>query len=377
MRIAMVGPFGFRPKKTMRARAFRIARALAKRHEVAIFMPPWHTPAEADSRYTEDGVYIRNVPLDGGIPGTTRRLLSETVAWQPTVVHCFKPKAYSGLVATWLWQRQRKRLRVVMDTDDWEGWGGWNDLDPYTPVQKHFFAWQEKWGMTHCHALTVASRALETLALGHGVRPEQLVYLPNGSGIPLSETDVERDPDPTLLLYTRFFEYDVARLVAVLLRVQQAVPALKLLLVGASLHDEHGARFERLMRQAELWALVDHVGWVEEAAVAATLGRAHAGVYLMDDTLLNRTKCPVKLADQLAVGVPVVGEAVGQLREYIQHGENGYLAPSGDVAGVADGLIRLLTDSAENQRLSKQAVVHMRGFEWEKLAALAERAYSR
>ena len=45
MRLVFVGPFGFAPKKTMRARALPLARALAARgHAVQLVMPPWETP---------------------------------------------------------------------------------------------------------------------------------------------------------------------------------------------------------------------------------------------------------------------------------------------------------------------------------------------
>ena len=145
MRIAMVGPFGLHPNKTMASRALGLARPLTQQgHTVTIFMPPWQTPDEADKQWQVDGVGIRYVPLRGGVLGTTRRLIQEVLAWQPDVVHCFKPKAYSGLVAWWLWQFHRSRLRLVVDSDDWEGWGGWNELAPYTPLQKWFFAWQEQ-----------------------------------------------------------------------------------------------------------------------------------------------------------------------------------------------------------------------------------------
>ncbi|MCA9972742.1 MAG: glycosyltransferase, partial [Anaerolineales bacterium] len=180
----MVGPFGLHPNKTMHSRALGLARALARRgHAVQLFMPPWQTPAEADRRWEEDGVALRYVPLRGGVPGITRQLLRELLAWQPDVVHSFKPKAYSGLAAWWLWQFHRGRLRLVTDTDDWEGWGGWNDLAPYSRLQKHFFAWQERWGLRRCHALPVASRALQTRAWGAGVPRACVLYVPNGAGI--------------------------------------------------------------------------------------------------------------------------------------------------------------------------------------------------
>jgi len=384
MRIAMVGPFGFHPNKTMRSRALGLARPLAARgHDVHIFMPPWQTPAEADKRWQEDGVAIRTVPLSGGTLGITGRLLREVLAWQPDVVHCFKPKAYSGLVAWWLWQFHRRRLRLVVDSDDWEGWGGWNDLAPYSTAQKQVFAWQERWGMAHCHALTVASRALETLAWGRGVPPERVVYVPNGAGIAQSGAqDDQPSPahsltrSPHLLLYSRLFEFDTGRLVAVLQGVQTAVPDLKILAVGAGLYEADAAQLRQQLAGAGLLAAVEDVGWVAEAELADTLCRADVGLYLMDDTLLNRTKCPVKLADMLALGIPVVGEAVGQVSEYVVHGQTGLLRPSGDVAGLTADLIHLLTEPEKRAQMARNGRRHYAAhFAWPRLADRLEWVY--
>jgi glycosyltransferase involved in cell wall biosynthesis len=390
MRIAMVGPFGFHPNKTMRSRALGLARPLVARgHAVQLFMPPWHTPAEADKRWQEDGVALRNVPLSGGMVGITRRLVGEVLAWQPDVVHCFKPKAYSGLVAWWLWQFHRRHIRLVVDSDDWEGRGGWNDLAPYSPAQKRFFAGQERWGLTHCHALTVASRALETLAWSHGALPARVVYLPNGAGIERfvgnseqltgngEQLTEEAATGPCLLLYSRLFEFDTGRLVAILQGVQTAVPRLKILAVGAGLYDADAAHFRHQLAEAGLLDAVEDVGWADENALPHLLRRADVGIYLMEDTLLNRAKCPVKLADMVAVGLPVVGEAVGQVVEYVVAGHSGLLRPSGDVAGLTADLIHLLTQPAERARLAANARHHYAAhFSWPHLAARLEQAYA-
>ncbi|HZD11164.1 MAG TPA: glycosyltransferase, partial [Candidatus Binatia bacterium] len=321
MRIAMVGPFGFHPKKTMRARAFRLACALVQRdHDVQLFMPPWHTPEKANTSWIEDGVQIRYVALAGGYAAITRRLIGETLSFEPDVVHCFKPKAFSGLVAWWLWRFHRRRLRLFVDSDDWEGWGGWNELESYSPLQERFFAWQEQWGMRHCHTLTVASRALETLAWAHRVEPQRLLYLPNGPGIDANappelaaqkRASLQLTQRPLLLLYSRLFEFDTQRLVNVLAQVQTELPDLAVLSVGAGLFEEDAAVFRHQLQAAGLLEAMIDIGWVPEAELPTLLGTADVGLYLMDDTLLNRTKCPVKLADMQLVGLPVVAEAVG------------------------------------------------------------------
>ncbi|MBK7180580.1 MAG: glycosyltransferase family 4 protein [Chloroflexi bacterium] len=384
MRIAMVGPFGFHPNKTMRSRALGLARPLAARgHQVQIVMPPWQTPAEADKRWQEDGVLVRNIPLSGGLPGVTRRLVREVLDWQPDVVHCFKPKAYSGLAAWWLWQFHRRDVRLVVDSDDWEGWGGWNDLAPYSAAQKHFFAWQERWGMTHCHVLTVASRALQTLAWGHGVPPDRVAYVPNGAGIrtQLAATHErgsgsDGEAPPTVLLYSRLFEFETGRLVTALRGVKTAVPTLRILAVGAGLYDADAAQFRQQLAEADLLDAVEDAGWVEEEALPALLSRADVGLYLMEDTLLNRAKCPVKLADMLALGIPVVGEAVGQVSEYVLHGQTGLLRPSGDTAGLTADLIRLLTEPEERARMAGNGRRHYaENFAWSRLADRLECVY--
>jgi glycosyltransferase involved in cell wall biosynthesis len=382
MRIAMIGPFGLHPNKTMRSRAFHLARELVARgHAVRLFMPPWQTPKEADKSWEENGVGLRYTPLRGGVLGITRRLIGETVAWQPDVAHCFKPKAYSGLAGWWLWQLRRNRLRLIVDTDDWEGWGGWNELAPYSPLQKHFFAWQEQWGMAHNHGLTVASRALETIALSQGVPPERVIYVPNGPGIRRDVGAQARREDatspPTVLVYSRLFEFDTARLVAILRGVQTAVPHLHILLVGAGLYDDDAAQFRQHLANAGLQDAVEDVGWVDEVQLPGILARADVGVYLMEDTLLNRAKCPVKLADMAALGLPVVAEAVGQVSEYVVHGRTGLLRPSGDNSGLTTDLIQLLQNPAQRAQFSAAAQAHIAAhFSWERLAKRVERLYA-
>jgi glycosyltransferase involved in cell wall biosynthesis len=393
MRIAMVGPFGLHPKQTMRSRALGLARPLVARgHAVRLIMPPWETPDEAGRTWGEDGVELRYAPLRGGPPGIARRLIGETLDWRPDVVHCFKPKAYSGLVAEWLWRFHRGHIRLVMDADDWEGAGGWNDVAPYSPLQKRFFARQERYGLTHAHAVTVASRTLESLVWGLGLPPDRVAYVPNGPGIPLREiSPAERaaarkrlglDDRPTVLVYSRLFEFNTVRLVAVLTGVRAAVPDVAVLLVGVGLREGDSARFRKQLAAAGLLNTVVDAGWVALAELPVTLAAADAGLYLMDDTLLNRAKCPVKLADMLAAGVPVAAEAVGQVSEYVGHGRTGALVETGDVAGLVAAAVGLLGETGsrgegEQGRKGDAAREDMAArFSWERLAAIVEKTYA-
>ncbi|MCA9897156.1 MAG: glycosyltransferase, partial [Anaerolineales bacterium] len=93
-------------------------------------------------------------------------------------------------------------------------------------------------------------------------------------------------------------------------------------------------------------------------------------------TLLNRTKCPVKLADMLAVGVPVVAEAVGQVGEYVVNGRSGATFPTGDIIGITQELIHILQNPERQAQLAVGAKTHIEeNFSWEQLATRLLNAY--
>ncbi len=376
MHIVFVGPFGMRPRGTMSVRALPLARALVRQgYRVTLLLPPWQNPEDAGRVEEVDGVRIENVTLPRGVPGwfharLTSTLLQRLKALRPDVVHVFKPKAYAGLVHL----LRPRRLPVVVDTDDWEGPGGWNALLPYPPLMKHFFTWQERWGLTHAAAVTVASRALETLVWALGVPSSCVAYLPNGVAWPFPPMTPDPQAPPTMLLYTRFFEFDVVRLWRIVQSVRAALPEVRLRVVGKGLFGEE----EHLLAlaRADGWDGVDYVGWSALADLPAHFAQAQVALYPFDDTLINRTKCPVKLLDLLAAGVPVVAEAVGQLTEMVRHGESGFLVSPGDEAAFADAVLRLLRDPAQARVMGACAATDVRArFDWDRLALKAAALY--
>lgn len=373
MRIAMLGPFGLNPKGTMRARALPLGRELARRgHQVCLIMPPWHTPHEPPRIWVEDGLTLRYVALSPPVAGLrhvaiTWRMVRAALAWRPDIVHCFKPKAYAGLAGWVLWKLHKLGLwsgRLVIDEDDWEGSGGWNEIEDYNPLMRRFFAWQERWGLRHAHAVTVASRACQSLVWALGVPPDQTIYLPNGAEAgasalagngPLLRRKLGLEGRPVVLLYTRFFEFDVARPLQVLALVRQALPQVRLLVVGTGLFAAQDQRFDALTAELGLQEQVLRAGWVAPELLGDYFAASDVGLHLLDDTLINRCKCSAKLVEQLSAGVPMVADAVGQNAEYITHQESGLLTPSGDVAAMAAAVIGLLQSPAERERLARNA----------------------
>lgn len=393
MRIAFVGPFALQPKRTMAVRALPLAKALVARgHEVHVWLPPWDAPQDAGKEWQDGGVHVHNVALPARLPLAwhavlTQRLVRGALGGQPDAVHCFKPKAYAGLSAWTLWQLKQLgavRARLVVDADDWEGAGGWNELQRYTAAEKRFFAWQERWGLRHNDALTIASRALQSIAWSLGVPPAQVHYLPNGALPPSTADSAEvtrlregygLGEGPVALLYTRFFEYGVERGWAIMRGVLEQWPDLRWLVVGKGFFGEEEQLME-LARSQGLAAQVTYAGWVPPEALAAHFALANAAIYPFDDTLVNRCKCAVKLIDLLGAGVAVVADGVGQNAEYIEHGVSGLLVTPGDTSAFVAAVVRLLRDVDLARQLGRGARERIREhYPWERLATIAEQAY--
>ena len=396
MRIAMIGPFGLQPKGTLSVRALPLARALVRRgHAVRLVVPPWDHPQDAGRTFRDEGVEVENVRLPAPTPGlfhvnVTRAMVKRALDFKPDVIHCFKPKAYAGLSAWWLWQLRhlgRVKVRLIVDTDDWEGAGGWNDFNGqssavggrYSWAQKRMFAWQERWGLTHNDGITVASRTLESIVWSLGVRRERVAYVPNGvpQRAASSEARTARGGQRgfTVLLYTRFVEFKVERVVEVLRRVAAQVPDAKLLVVGRGFNGEEN----QLAAQAESIGLrgsIEYAGWVAMDGLSEYFARSDLALFPFDDTLINRTKCAVKLIDLLAAGVPVIADAVGQNMEYIRHNETGVLVTGGDVEAMAQAVIDLWRSPERRAALGAAAARDVRErFDWDRLSERVERLY--
>ncbi len=390
MKVVMIGPFGMQPKGTMSARALPMAKALVARGQgVTLLIPPWDHPPDAGREWEEDGVRIVNVSLPPRLPlffhvALALRLVRRALALRPDVVHCFKPKAYSGLAHFILWWLRRLglvHLRLVVDEDDWEQ--AWNDLAPYSPAQRRVFAWQERWGLTHADGVVVASRELVRLVEELGVMPSRIFYVPNGVHLlpggghhPEAVRMLwELDDAPIILLYTRFFEFTLGRVVEVLRRVVAQEPRAKLLVVGEGLLGEE-TDLDDLLTIARLAEHVVFTSWVEPEHLPNYFAAADVAIFPYDDTLVNRAKCSAKLIDLLTAGVPVVADAVGQNVEYIVDGKSGLLVTPADHAAFARAVLLVLSDADLRSRLGAAAAHRMHEcFDWQHLVAEVEKAY--
>jgi glycosyltransferase involved in cell wall biosynthesis len=398
LRVALVAPFGLRAKGTTRARVLPLARELARRgHTVAVFIPPYDSPEDSGRCWTDESVDVRNLALPRYGSGGAAwhlwlgwRLFLAVHSWRPDVAHVFKPKGPSGLAGTLLWLARRwtvhqraaeslfvvRRPSLVVDADDWEGPGGWND-DPragYSTAQRRFFAWQERYGLTHADAWTVTSECLRRRAVGFGADPQRIVVLHNGITPGQWRTDetgqragsAGAGHAPRALLYTRFAGVRPADVAAIWLRVRERVPEAGLTVVGRGLGGEERA----LVGVPGLTVQ----GWVEPAALPALFGGAAVAIVPWADTSPNRARHSAKVLELMAAGLPIVAYAVGELP--VTLGEAGVLVRPRATDAFAEAIAALMRDPARAARLGAAALDRARThFTWERLAEAAIGVY--
>jgi glycosyltransferase involved in cell wall biosynthesis len=367
MHIAIAGNFGLTGNQTMAARALPIAEALAGQgHVVRMVLPVRRRGDGAPA--DKPGVEIRYAAGPGA--GLLTYLFQIAVLvwlcvrWRPAVVYGFKPIAHSAAVIAFFLLLRRLGMYhgiVALDTDDWEGDGGWNEKQPFPGWLKRLVSWQEKWTLRHADVVTAASLELAKLADECGAH--KVAYVPNclaqtpraasGTGEP---SRWPRDGQgPRVLVYTRFVEYRLERLVATFEAILSRIPSATFLVVGTGLNAEEET-LKRVVEQRGMSSSVAVAGqWVGDDEKPAYFGAADAALYLMDDNLLNRTKCPVKLLELTAAGVPVVADRVGQSAEYTLDGETGWLVMPGDVEAMAERAASLLTDPSRRSMMSEAA----------------------
>jgi glycosyltransferase involved in cell wall biosynthesis len=382
-RVLMLGTFGLRPKATLRARALAMAQALPPdQWTFDLVTTPWDCPEDAGKRLSEHGVpvtYTRAIqPL--AFPLVTLETVRHARGAPPDLIHLFKPNGFGDISARWL----GRRLPVVVDMDDWEGDGGWNEIGGYSWPQRRLFNWQERTWPRQAAALTVASRELERRALELGASRQRVHYVPNGltsrrfAQLARSKRQSSEvtDRPPTILLYTRFVEFKPEFVVQVLVAVRRVVPNALLHIAGGSADGEAERELRSLAQAAGVANAIDWHGWVQPDILPEITGACTVAIHPFDDNLINRAKSSVKLLELMATGIPIVTTAVGENASFIQDAVSGRLTPPGDPALMANAVVDLLLQRDGASQIGRAAQQRIEAeYLWERLACCVADAF--
>lgn len=405
-RVAMVAPFGTCKKMTVRSRMIPMATHLAQLgYNVTIFIPPWDCPESSGQERSLGGVPIVNLRVGKRMPRAFDpvlfvRLFRAVMAFQPDVIYSFKPIGYSGALSLlayslkkipWVGTRA-KPAKVLVDTDDWEGFQGWAGRASRTFLGKLLRDRQERLCLRYCDAVTVVSEALadrvaelrgdrkDVSLVRNGIRED---LWPEDRPIPQAPIELRRRLEelgnpPVLLLYTRFVEFTAERLFDIFRRVLVASPDAVLLIVGTSVDERSRLRRLELQSLANDAGVGDHIincGWVPYDDLLGVWSLATVAIYPCDATAVNRAKSSVRLLELLAAEKPVVADNVGTVRELIVNDNTGLLVEPDGSQAFAEAVVSLLADEELRLRLGSAArKLVYNAFTWSEIVKKVEQA---
>ena len=376
--VVMLGSFGVWTRGTIQSRALPLARALCGQAglRVAIVTTPWDAPAQAGVREDIDGVHIFNTRSHD--MRNALRVVKEQVqlvhSLQPSILHVLKPKASAGLAADIL-TPLNPRLSLIVDYDDWEGDGGWNDHGSYPAPLRRLFSHQETRLLRRAHGVTAASTLLEERALRQrdDEMDRSVFYLPNGLVQDWRRTLYSaarrcRDQSTArLVLYSRFAEFSTSWMIDVIQSIDRKLDrSVPLDIVGNA--DFGAGDLPRLTRIEPVFH-----GFVDRDALPELLGRATIALYPYDDNLINRSKQSVKLIELMASGCALVGSRVGETQRVA--GDAVVAVDPGNVEAFAEAVVELILNSRKSAELGIAARRRAEMFDMEILAERLHKIY--
>lgn len=159
---------------------------------------------------------------------------------------------------------------------------------------------------------------------------------------------------------------EAARLIA------DAVPRLRVLLVGTTSSGSQ-AYAAQMGRRIEELGLAGRVRVIEDCGHDQIAEVLHAtDVYVQPSHVEG---LGMAVLEAMACGVPVVASDTDGLREAVQPGTSGLLAPVGEPAAIAAVILRLLRDRQLRERLRKGGLARVQAFTVQRMVARTEALY--
>jgi len=196
--------------------------------------------------------------------------------------------------------------------------------------------------LRHADRVVALSRSWEQIILRH-VPAARTCCLPNPYWLPPGFQPANRTGRSVLYLNRIESRKGYEHLLGAVPEVLKHCPRTTFVLAGHG--DVVSAR--RIVASLGIERAVEFPGWVEGDRKWRLL--AEADILCLPSFAEG---VPITLLEAMGAGLAVVTTPVGGIPDVVRDGENGILVQSGDVTGIAESLIRLLTDADLRGRLS-------------------------
>lgn len=358
MNILMVHPHEvYSPLEPWTTRIINFAREFAgDKHNVQIVYFPlaW----KDNSAFERDG--IRFIPFcrKAGICNIIRncKLLSRLADWAD-IVHlqkCFHYASLPALVASAL-----KNKPLHYDWDDWEEMIYYESACSPHQAIGWFLRSFEKNIPAIAGSISVSSKHLSDLCISMGIAKNRIFYVPVGADLEKFHPDI----NPKRIRELYHISHPLVLYVGQLHGGQYAdlfIKAAKIILDNGIDADfmivGDGARAPELKELARKFNYSDKIiftGAVDNDAVPEYIAAGDIAVACFEDNLVTRCKSPLKIAEYLASGKPIVASNVGEVGRMIS--DAGILVEPGRPEALAEKITLLISRHDLRKELALKA----------------------
>ena len=177
-----------------------------------------------------------------------------------------------------------------------------------------------------------------------------------------------RSDERLILIYTRFFDYDLEDWATLIRSIAARSAEARFLVLGAGKFGQE-RDLAADMRIGGLADRMSFLGWLPFADIPSALAAADLALMPLADTVANRAKCSPRYVDLMYAGVPVVTTPVGEALTFISDGETGFLAADASPEAVAESVLRALKAEGAAQVRGRARSRAVEELSWERLTA--------
>ena len=278
-------------------------------------------------------------------------------------MHVNRANPYTATLAT---VARRETRRLVVDMEDWDGFGGYSSYAGRYDPAGFLLTFYEQTFPRSADEVVVVSGLLQSRMLRAGVPGERISVIPNGFDPDLFHPGVDGrgarsryglDGSPVIIYAGSFwpFELEVHRLaLRAFARVLGSEPEAKLMVVGRS-----SRAIADMAKDFGIEKRVAFTGFVPRSEVPGLMAAADVALHMISGHPFHLASSPMIVPEYMAMGKPVVAPALGELRSMLGSGA-GLLVGRPDPQELASAVIRVAEDAALRRSLGARAAERAR-----------------
>lgn len=221
-----------------------------------------------------------------------------------------------------------------------------NDFKKYS-LWKLFFPWAV---YPLFNGFICISKSMQNYCIKHKGKNAQVVHIPPLIDVDDFLKDHTKPVDKDYLFYSgslTIHRDGIDILIKAFNKVSQKFPSLKLILGGKWYDGKTKDEICSLINTLRLNRRIILLGFLSKEEIMAYACNAKILCVPRRSNIQTNSAFPIKLAEYLATGKPVLATSVGDIPDYITDGKNGYLSEPGSVESLTEKILNILENYDE------------------------------